>query len=292
MVFITGMEKYYFLFGLALVWIIFAVFSDFRKGNEVPDWLTFSLIVFALAYRAFFSAYSSDWMFFVYGLLGFSLFFILGNLFYYSKMVGGADAKLLFGLGAVMPIEGLWGVVSIGCGFILVLFFVGAVYSLIYSVFLVRKNYKKFSKAFGKNLGRKSIVGFMFVFAIFLILLIYFLFGFDLLMLFLGIVFAFLFFGLVVYTKSLDVCMIKLVSPKKLTEGDWIMGDIKLNHGTIKKTVHGLSASDIAKLRKAGKMVLVKEGIPFTPAFLLAFLIMGFFFLVLKVDWLAVLFSF
>jgi len=68
------------------------------------------------------------------------------------------------------------------------------------------------------------------------------------------------------------------------------MGDIKLNREVVKKTIHGLSAEDIARLRKAGKMVLVKEGIPFTPAFLLAFLIMVFSFLVLKVDWMTLLF--
>ena len=289
MVFITGIEKYYFLFALALIWIVFAVVQDIKK-REVANWLNFSLIAFALAYRAFYSSFTSDWMFLVYGVGGFSLFFILGNLFYYSGMFAGGDAKLLFGIGAVLPFESSWSFVSVGWGFVLALFLVGAVYSLIYSVFLVRKNYSKFSKAFRKNLGKKSLLVFIFFFAVCFILSVYSLFGLDLLMLFLGIVLAFFFFGLIVYAKSLDVCMIKLVSPKKLTEGDWIMGDIKLNREVVKKTIHGLSAEDIARLRKAGKMVLVKEGIPFTPAFLLAFLIMVFSFLVLKVDWMTLLF--
>lgn len=289
MVFIAGMEKYYFLFGLALIWIVFAVVQDIKK-REVTNWLNFSLIAFALAYRAFYSSFTSDWMFFVYGLGGFALFFILGNLFYYSGMFAGGDVKLLFGIGVILPFESSWSFVSVGWVFIFVLFLVGAVYSLIYSVFLVRKNYPKFLKAFRKNLGKKVWLILMSFFAVLFVFVIYYLFGDDLLLLALGIVLAFLLFCLIVYTKSLDVCMIKLVSPKKLTEGDWIISDIKLNHGIIKKTVHGLSVEDIVNLRKAGKMVLIKEGIPFTPAFLLAFLIMVFSFLVLKVDWMAFLF--
>ena len=71
--------------------------------------------------------------------------------------------------------------------------------------------------------------------------------------------------------------MIKLVKAGDLTEGDWLVGDIKLGRGVIKKTVDGLSVNDILKLRKAGKSVLIKEGIPFTPAFLMAFVVMVFF---------------
>jgi Flp pilus assembly protein protease CpaA len=286
---IIGMEKYYFLFALALVWIVFAVVQDIKK-REVANWLTFSLITFALAYRAFFSAYSGDWMFLVYGLGGFGLFFVLGNLFYYSGMFAGGDAKLLFGLGAVLPFEGYLSFVSVGWGFVFILFLIGAVYSLIYSIFLVSKNYPKFSKSFKKNLGKKNLLILMSAFAICFIAVLLYSFGFSLFLLVIGLLLSFFFFGLVVYAKSLDVCMIKLVSPKKLTEGDWIMGDIKLKNGTIKKTVHGLSAEDIARLRKAGKMVFIKDGIPFTPAFLVAFLIMVFFFLVLKVDWFYFLF--
>lgn len=88
MIFAAGIEKYYFLFGLALVWIIFAVIYDLKK-REVPNWLNFSLIAFALAYRAFYSSYASDWMFLVFGLAGFGMFLILGNLFYYSHLFAG-----------------------------------------------------------------------------------------------------------------------------------------------------------------------------------------------------------
>ena len=70
-----------------------------------------------------------------------------------------------------------------------------------------------------------------------------------------------------------------MVSPKNLTEGDWLERDVKIGRSVIKRSVHGLSLEDIKRLRKAKKRVLIKEGIPFTPAFLAAFLIMGYVFL-------------
>ncbi len=279
---LIGMEKYYFLFGLALIWIIFAVVQDLRK-REVADWLNFSLVAFALAYRAFYSAYSLDWMFLVYGVLGFAMFFVLANLFYYSGVFAGGDAKLLMGIGIVLPFSGFLDLVVIGLGFAMLLFFIGAIYSLIYSIFLVYGNYKKFALEFNRNLGKKNNWIFALVFGLLFVIFVYLMFGTDLLLLLFGVLFAFVIFILLVYAKSLEVCMIRLVPPSLLTEGDWLVRDVNLAGGrNVKKTIHGLSADDIIKLRKAGKKVLIKEGIPFTPAFLFSFLVMVFFWGVLE----------
>ena len=67
------MEEYYFLFALAIVWMIFAVVQDL-KTREVANWLNFSLIGFALAYRAFYSSFTGEWMFLGFGFLGFLMF--------------------------------------------------------------------------------------------------------------------------------------------------------------------------------------------------------------------------
>jgi hypothetical protein len=83
------------------------------------------------------------------------------------------------------------------------------------------------------------------------------------------------------YSKAIEnSCMIKLVSPNKLTEGDWLEKDVKIGNKYIKKSVHGLSKRDIEFLKKKKKKVWIKEGIPFSPAFLISFLLMVFFFLV------------
>jgi hypothetical protein len=47
------------LFFLALVWVIFATISDI-KSKEIPNWLNFSLAIFALSLRFFYSFFSGD----------------------------------------------------------------------------------------------------------------------------------------------------------------------------------------------------------------------------------------
>jgi len=283
-----GIERYYFLFALAFIWIVIACVQDLRR-REIDNWLNFSLVAFALAYRAFYSIHINDFMFFVYGLVGFALFFAFANLFYYSGVFAGGDAKLLMGLGAVLPFSSLMDFAYVGLGFVMLLFFVGAIYSLIYSAFLVVGNYKKFASEFGKNIGTRKNWILASIFALVFVIFIYSLFGVDWLVLIFGVLFAVFVFLLLAYAKSLEVCMIKLVLPSNLTEGDWLVNDIKLNGKIIRKTVHGLSFGDIAKLRRNGKKVLIKEGIPFTPAFLIAFVIMVFFLAVSGLEFLSLL---
>jgi Flp pilus assembly protein protease CpaA len=277
-----GVEKYYFLFGLALIWCVFAAVYDIRK-REVPNWLSFSLIAFALAYRAFYAAGFDDWMFFLWGLAGFGVFVVLGNLFYYSKMFAGGDAKLLMGLGAVLPLESWMDFVYVGGGFVLLMFVVGAVYSIVYSAFIAVAHRKMFGKEFSKNIRNRKYWGVVF-FALLLFVAVFSAFSIPFGWWIIPILFSFLLFLMVVYLKSVEVCMIKLVNPGNLTEGDWIVGDIRLKGYVVRKTVHGLSIEDIKHLRKAGKKIYVKEGVPFVPAILIAFLVMVFFLAVLGLD--------
>jgi acyl-CoA synthetase (AMP-forming)/AMP-acid ligase II len=78
------------------------------------------------------------------------------------------------------------------------------------------------------------------------------------------------------YLKALEVCMVKRVNAKDLQIGDWLEEDVRIGKKTIRKTVHGLSFEDIAILKKARKKVLIKDGIPFTIAFLGALIFMGY----------------
>lgn len=45
-----------FLFVLALAWIVFATVQDIRT-REIANWLSFSLIIFALGFRFFYSLF-------------------------------------------------------------------------------------------------------------------------------------------------------------------------------------------------------------------------------------------
>jgi hypothetical protein len=83
--------------------------------------------------------------------------------------------------------------------------------------------------------------------------------------------------GLYVFAKGLEtVSMIRDVSGSELREGDWLVDDVKVKGKTIKSDWDGLSLEDI-KLLKGKKKVKIKDGLPFVPAFLIAFL--GYVFL-------------
>src|SRR3989344_5972577 len=247
------MEEYYFLLGLCFVWSVFAVVQDFRK-REVANWLNFSLIVFALAYRAFYAIINNNILFFVSGLAGLFSFVGLAYLFYYGRAFAGGDAKFLMGYGVILPYGTLNGLLYWGFLFLIFLFLGGAVYTLIYSLFIIGKNRKKFFKEYvGQFKTYKILFFFVFLFVLFLL----------------------------PYVKALDLSMTALKNYKDLQEGDWIEQDIKVGENIIKRTVHGLSKEDILLLRKYKRNIYVKDGVPFTPAFLIG-LFMVFFFLILQ----------
>lgn len=273
------MEKYYFLFALALLWIIFASLQDLKK-REVANWLTFSLVGFALAYRALYSSFFSDWGFLALGLIGFALFYCLANLFYYARVFAGGDAKLLIGMGTILPFENYIDYLWIGGGFIVLLFSVGAIYSFIYSLFLIAGNRRRFSKEFRKHFRDRRNWWIALLLALVIFILFYLAVGFDMFLVIGAIVLALVSFLLLSYAKSVETCMIKLVPARKLTEGDWLVGDVRVGRSVIRKSVHGLSVEEIVRLRKAGKKVLIRGGIPFVPVFLISFVIMLFFLVV------------
>lgn len=278
-------ERYYFLFAIALVWLVFASVQDMRK-REIANWLCFSLIAFALGYRLIYSAYFLDWNFFLFGFGGFVMFYLFGLLAYYSGAFGGGDAKLLMGLGAILPIESLGDFIYVGVGFIIILAFVGAIYSLVYSLFVVFANPDKFRAKFRLDIRK---IGFYYYFLVSLVVLLLFLNSGRFMILISGLIL--LMPLLYAYTKAADFCLTRLVSGNELEEGDWILGNINVNGKLIKNNVNGLEMKDIKLLRASGRKVLVRYGVPFALAFLISFLIMVFFLVVLQLNFEQVLFS-
>lgn len=264
-----------FLSVLALLWIIFAVVQDLKK-REVPDWLNFSLIIFALGFRFFYSLFSQeDFGFFYQGLIGFGIFLVLGNLLYYGHMFAGGDAKLMIALGPVLPFsETFLGNLKLFVLFFVLLLFVGAVYSLTASIFLSMKNFKKFRKEFGKQMKKNKTA----LSAIMFLGLALMAVGFSEKSFFSFGILIFLLPYFYVYLKAVDEsCMVKHIKTKELSEGDWLYRDLKIGKKLIKAKWDGLSKEEIRLIRKKYKSVIIKQGIPFTPAFLMAFLIFIYF---------------
>lgn len=266
-----------FLIILGFIWISFATIEDLKK-REIANWINFSLIIFALGFRFFYSLFSlEDFNFFYQGLIGFGIFFILGNLLYYSRVFAGGDAKLMMGLGPILPLSwNFLGNLNLFLNFFFLFLIMGALYGLLVSFYLSISNSKEFKKEFKKRVkeNRNLIVLSMFIGTVFLLL------GFlNFFLIYFGIL-LFVFPYLYIFAKSIDEsCMVVLVNPKFLTEGDWLYKNIKLGKKLIKANWEGLDKEEILLLRKSKKKVLIRKGIPFTPVFLLSFLILIILFL-------------
>ena len=150
-------ELFLILFGL--IWIIFAVVQDLRK-REIANWLNFSLVIFALVFRFFYSMFNNQgYNFFFQGVIGFVFFLIIGNLLYYGKVFAGGDAKLMIGLGAIVPFSGNF-LSNINSSLMFLLFFLvgGALYGVVLAVYLGVKNRKVFVKEFSKEFKKSRKV--------------------------------------------------------------------------------------------------------------------------------------
>ena len=144
-----------FLIALALIWILFSVIADF-KHRIVPNWLNFSLIIFAMGFRFFYSLFADDFAFFYQGIIGLGIFFAIGNSLYYGRMFAGGDAKLMIALGAILPFSNdLTANLEIFAMFFLLFLFSGATYGFGWIAYLSMKNFnaqkREFARQFKKN---------------------------------------------------------------------------------------------------------------------------------------------
>ena len=267
------------------------------KIREVPDMLSWGLVIIALSLRALFS-FVYGWELIVSGLIGFVICFGVSLILYYTGQWGGADSKLLAGMGAVIGIDfafvNLEGVVSTGTGFdllafVMLLLFAGAAYSLLWSIGLALMNQDKFIHEF-RLLFYDSQGFFKSALVIFLVGVL------------LGISkhWAFASFGLIIllsYALFVGVvavergCFVQQRSVMKLVEGDWLVEKVRGDKGA---TIYPktLERTDLKKLldwyaKGVVKMVTIKEGVPFVPAFLVAYVM-----LLLQKWWIPVVQSF
>ncbi len=262
------------LFSIAFAFLIFASITDIKR-REVPNWLCFSLIAIAFSIRILASVLTSQFSYLFYAIIAFILFFILANVLYYAKFFGGGDAKLIMALAIVFATTPSFIIASslelfqepFLLSFLINIFFLGSVYSIFFIIFFAIKNYRSLKTEIKKMWKKSKTMRIIFlVLAIISLALTYFS---TLFLLFPVIILLFPLLYIIVKATE-NSCMIKLVSPRELTEGDWLVGKIKMGKKIIKPSVHGLSSQDIAALRKANKKVLIKYGIPFVPVFLIA----------------------
>jgi Flp pilus assembly protein protease CpaA len=267
---------------ISLVAVMAGSVTDFQR-REVPDWINYGLIIVGLGIRLLFSIYHAEYTYIIDGILGLGLFYLLALGLFYTGQWGGGDSKMLMGLSAMLGLPFTLDYLRIFQSpmvtFVLNLMIIGGIYGVFWSGGLVLMNIRKFGKEFTQNLIKLKQVQYI-TWGLTALIIIAALFtkNMKIPLIVLGIsIFALYYIWIGV--KALEkVTMVKDIPIEKLTEGDWIVNDVVVDKkricgpkdlGISKEQIHRLH-----KLKEKGKIthITVKEGIPFVPSFLLAFL--------------------
>ncbi len=261
---------YMFLFWVFLVGILIATSQDLKR-REVDNWLNFLILVFGIVFILFMAIGFCDYDLLLQGMGMLLLGFVFMNLFYYGRVFAGGDAKLLFAL-SIFFIGGSFFESFLNFFvFIFFLFFCGGIYGMCYSFVLYGAHFRKSNIAIKKYLIKYKFLWFFIVGIVFLFFGILnnllFIFGFF-------IIFAHLLFS---FAKGLEeVVMIRDIKGSDLREGDLLVNDVRVGKRVINASFDGVDNEEIELLRKK-KKVKIRDGIPFVPAFLFAFILYYFY---------------
>jgi Flp pilus assembly protein protease CpaA len=263
---------------IAVIAVAIGSFTDIRT-LEVPDWLNYVLIAVGLGGNLIYSIFYNDYIFIMRSILGLVACLVLGTLMFYTGQWGGGDSKMLFGLGAIFGLS-YPPTLDFLPKFLVNLLFAGALYGMAWIIYLAIKNHKKIFKIFVKELQKQKkvrlVTGTICLVISVIILLLKLPIEFK--MVFITLIsFLYLMNYVFIYVRLVEkISMIHMIDPKKLTEGDWIVDDIKIGNKIIAGPKDlGIKKEQIAALLKfqaQGKIrkVKVKYGIPFIPSFLIA----------------------
>lgn len=254
--------------GIATVWDL--------KTTEVPDQLPYIMIAIALilfGYQSFVEWSYKPILYSVGVGLGFLAF---GYVMYYFGQWGGADAWILSAVGFLLPFRGVNTTFPLPVIFIFNLFFVGAVYMIIYAfIFSLfkRRIFSQFSRDL-KASSRIALIGLAVLFAIFMIVGWYmsstFLHTVNLSRMVVNSLFSLgvvaMLFVIWKFAKAVEEYGFKRKIPvSKLKVGDMLLDEKKLV---------GITEEQLKKIKRSGKReVWIKEGVRFAMAFPLALIV-------------------
>lgn len=225
---------------------------------------------------------------------GAGLGYLVGVVLYWARQWGGGDAKLLAGVGAVLGFDTAY-IGSAFAGalfpapsfalFLALLLVCGALYGALWLAVLAVMRRREFVPAFRKALADAKTLRLITwcVTALVLVLALYA--GAQLHVSFgayLVLVAALVFGGfyLVIAVRAAERSLMTVSrTPKQLVVGDWVLGPVAVGKRVlVPKSSAGVSEREIASLRALApsRRVLVRQGVPFVPSFLFAFLVLAF----------------
>jgi len=272
------------IYSIAIIALAIGTYTDI-KTREVPDFVNYSLIAVGLSANVIFSLIKSDISYIINSIIGFIIFLLIALIMFYAGQWGGGDSKMLMGLGALIGLGVINSKNMFLIHFLLNLLIIGSFYGLLWSLSLALRHRKKFLHEYRKiflksKLKKLRLIVYM-IFIISFTLNLFFTRDPVIKMLFFVLLFLLLImYYLLIFIKILEkVCMLKYVEPNRLTEGDWIAKEIKYNGkyicGPKDLGIERKQINELIKLynQKKIKRILIKEGIPFVPSFLMAFVI-------------------
>jgi Flp pilus assembly protein protease CpaA len=274
---------------IALTALFVGSYTDLKK-REVADWVNYGLIAAGLGVNALLSIAFWDWRFLAYSIAGFLVFLGIALIMFYTGQWGGGDSKMLMGLGALigLPVFGSMPFISLTSFMVSLwvnMLLVGIIYALLWSVVAAIRHRTAFRRALRKRLAGNKVMrrwmlgmtgaGLAASFLVPPLLQV---------MIVIVVLLAPLTFYLSQFSKAVEqAAMLKLVSPLKLTEGDWLARDVRVAGKRIAGPRDlGVSKKQISLLvslyrKRKLRSVLIKEGIPFIPSFLAAYVLTYFF---------------
>lgn len=270
--FLSFMMLNIILMTVALLVLMIASYTDI-KTREIPDWLNYSLIFAALGIRGIFSVHLG-WNVLLSGVLGLTAFFVLAFIFYRTGQWGGGDSKLLMGMGAVIGIS--WPMQNSSLNllwFFISLLFIGSIYGLVWMVVIATRKRHVFLSKIERKFTRKHKIHLALLIMILVVIV-------------LGIAYNHLIFMtllpvgiyyLLIFVNAVESnCFINKIKIERLTEGDWLAEDVFIGGKNFmsKRTLSRQDLHELYSMKKQRKIdyVTIKEGIPFTPSFLCAYL--------------------
>ncbi len=250
-----------FIFVYCISMLAAASVSDI-KTREVPDFISYALIIggflLTLAYAITQNSIGSI----IFLPASVALLFGFSYLMYNLGQWAGGDVKLMLGLSLMFTSASLFSNLSFVALFLNILVF-GGLYGLLGTLVFGLLKFRSLAKLLRLYDYALIPVGAA-VIMIFLYLLpqpVNYLAAFA----------AFLLVAMrYIYIIDQNLTYVE-VRTDKLTEGDWIAGDVRDNDGklVVSKRNIGLLSEDIHKIKEANiKKVLVKIGLPFVPGLL------------------------
>jgi len=251
------------LIAIGLIGSFAAGFYDLKTSN-IPDKLCILMIISGLMIHLLYGFSTGDFNTLTNSLIFGGIFLAFGLLMYFTGQWGGGDGELLVAIGILLPqVSIIKTYFPFALSFFINSFFIGAAYSILYSLILSYRS-PKISENFFKSLKQPLL---LIPLSIFLMLSIVSFFYFKYISFIFFLVFIMILFWK--FAKTIEQGFYKKIPVSKLKVDDMLGEDIP-RLKIYKRLIKGLTKDEIKKIKKIKKYVIVREGIRYGLVFPLA----------------------